>query len=92
MLAYSISDQAPDYPDVTPLAQALVSANPRRVLWGSDWPHPDSSRVPGRRPTDIAPLIQVDDGRLFNQLPVWAPDENVRKLILVENPARLYDF
>jgi len=90
--AYRISDQAPEYSDVAPLAQALIVANPQRVLWGTDWPHPDSSRVPGRRPFDIAPLLQIDDGRLFNQLPVWAPDENVRKTILVGNPARLYGF
>ena len=90
---YGVSDQPPDYSDVTPLAQALIAANPQRVLWGTDWPHPDSSRVPGRRAIDIAPLRQIDDGRLFNQLPVWAPDENVRRMILVEeNPARLYGF
>jgi predicted TIM-barrel fold metal-dependent hydrolase len=70
----------------------LIAANPQRVLWGTDWPHPDSSRVPGRRAIDIAPLLQIDDGRLFNQLPIWAPDENVRRTILVENPARLYGF
>ena len=90
--AYRVSDQAPEYSDVVPLAQALIAANPQRVLWGTDWPHPDSSRVPGRSASDIAPLLQIDDGRLFNQLPVWAPDENVRRTILVENPARLYGF
>jgi predicted TIM-barrel fold metal-dependent hydrolase len=90
--AYRVSDRAPDYSDVTSLAQALIAANPQRVLWGTDWPHPDSSRVPGRRAIDIAPLLQIDDGRLFNQLPVWAPDANVRRTILVENPARLYGF
>ena len=71
---------------------SLIAANPERVLWGTDWPHPDSSRVPGRRAIDIAPLLQIDDGRLFNQLPVWAPDVSVRRTILVENPARLYGF
>jgi len=35
-----------------------------------------------------APLLQIDNGRLFNQLPVWAPDENVRKTILVENACK----
>jgi predicted TIM-barrel fold metal-dependent hydrolase len=89
---YRVSDRAPEYSDVTPLAKALIAANPERVLWGTDWPHPDSSRVPGRRATDIAPLLQIDDGRLFNQLPLWAPDENFRRTILVENPARLYGF
>ena len=90
--AYRVSDRGPEYSDVTPIAQALIAANRERVLWGTDWPHPDSSRVPDRRPIDVAPLLQIDDGRLFNQLPVWAPDENVRRTILVENPARLYGF
>src|SRR6266705_2263068 len=41
---------------------------------------------------DVAPLLQIDDGRLLNQLAVWAPDAGVRKKILVDNPARLYGF
>ena len=90
--AYRVSDHAPEYPDVVPLAQALVAANPQRILWGTDWPHPDSSRVPSRSISDIAPLLQIDDGRLFNQLPRWVPDERMRRTILVENPARLYGF
>jgi predicted TIM-barrel fold metal-dependent hydrolase len=90
--AYRLSTQAPDYANVTPLAQALVAANPHRLLWGTDWPHPDSSHVAGREPQDIAPLYQIDDGRLFNQLPVWVPDAHIRKLILVDNPQRLYQF
>jgi predicted TIM-barrel fold metal-dependent hydrolase len=62
--AYRTSERAPEYSDVTPLAQALIAANRQRILWGTGWPHPDSSRVPGRHPTDIAPLLQIDDGRL----------------------------
>jgi predicted TIM-barrel fold metal-dependent hydrolase len=64
----------------------------QRVLWGTDWPHPDSAQVAGRRTTDIAPLLQIDDGRILNQLPLWAPDAAARKTILVDNPARLYQF
>ena len=90
--AYRASTKAPDYPDVVPFAKALVAANAERIVWGSDWPHPDSVPQPGRKATDLAPLIQIDDGRLLNQLPVWAPDAAVRKTILVENPARLYGF
>lgn len=90
--AYRISTESPEYHDVTPLAKALIAANPERVLWGTDWPHPDSSQVAGRRATDIAPLYQIDDGCLFNQLPVWVPDPNVRRTILVENPEKLYGF
>jgi predicted TIM-barrel fold metal-dependent hydrolase len=89
---YRSSTKAPDYPDVTPLAKALIAANPQRMLWGSDWPHPDSTQVPGRKFTDTAPLWQIDDGRVLNLLPLWAPDAALRKTILVENPAKLYGF
>jgi predicted TIM-barrel fold metal-dependent hydrolase len=90
--AYRASSQGPDYADVTPFAQAMIGANAERVLWGSDWPHPDTASVAGRKATDIAPLLPIDDGRLLNQLAVWAPDAAVRKKILVDNPARLYGF
>ena len=53
---------------------------------------PDSSRVPSRSPTDLAPLLQIDDGQLLNQLPLWSPDARLRRKILVENPASLYGF
>jgi len=90
--AYRISKQPPDYPDVAPLAKALIGANPDRVVWGTDWPHPDAVTPPGRKPTEVTPLLQVDDGRLLNQLSVWAPDPAIRKKILVDTPARLYGF
>jgi predicted TIM-barrel fold metal-dependent hydrolase len=90
--AYRSSNATPDYADVVPLAKALIAANPQRILWGSDWPHPDSSIVAGRKATDIAPLLPIDDGRLLNQLAVWAPDSAQRRTILVDNPARLYGF
>jgi predicted TIM-barrel fold metal-dependent hydrolase len=90
--AYRLSKKAPDYPDAVPFAKALIAANPDRLVWGSDWPHPDSDPRPDRKPTDLAPLYQIDDGHLFNQLAVWAPDAAVRKKILVDNPARLYGF
>ena len=90
--AYRSSKLAPDYQDMVPYARALIAANADRIVWGTDWPHPDSSHVEGRKPTDIAPFYQIDDGRLLNQLPVWAPDADVRKKILVDNPARLYGF
>lgn len=90
--AYRASKRAPDYPDAAPLARALVAANSERILWGTDWPHPNSVTPPDKKPTDLTPLFQIDDGRLFNQLPVWAPDAAVRHMILVDNPARLYGF
>jgi len=90
--AYRSSTQLPDYADVAPLAKALIAANPQQVLWGTDWPHPDASPVTGRKPTDVAPLLPIDDGRVFNQLATWAPDATERRMILVDNPARLYGF
>ncbi len=89
---YRSSTKAPDYPDMAPFAKALIEANPHAILWGSDWPHPDSTPYAGRKPSDIMPLYKVDDGTLLNQLPVWALDPAVRKIILVDNPARLYGF
>ena len=90
--AYRASKLAPDYADVVPFAQALIAANPDRVVWGTDWPHPSGFTPPGHKPTDVTPLLQIDDGRLMNQLVVWAPDPAIRKQILVTNPARLYGF
>ena len=87
---YRASKQAPDYADAAPLAKALIAANADRIVWGTDWPHPNSSS--GKPITEVAPLFQIDDGRLMNQLVVWAPDPATRKKILVDNAARLYQF
>ena len=77
--AYRISEDLPDFADVTPIAQALIEAAPDRVVWGSDWPHVAMPRMP-------------DTGRLRNLLKAWAPEPEVRDRILVDNPARLYGF
>jgi len=87
---YRASKLAPDYPDAAPLAQALIGANPERIVWGTDWPHPNSAS--GRPVSEVAPFFEIDDARLLNQLPVWAPDAALRRKILVDNPARLYGF
>ena len=88
---YRSSIEAPNYPDVAPLARVLVASNPERILWGSDWPHPGLP-VPGRSNSEITPFFQIDDGRVLNFLPQWVPNPAERKTILVENPARLYGF
>ena len=77
--AYRISQDFPQFRDVVPWAQALVETAPDRMLWGSDWPHVAVPRMP-------------DTGALRNQLALWAPDPDTRARILVDNPARLYDF
>jgi predicted TIM-barrel fold metal-dependent hydrolase len=78
--AHRLSQSAPDYPDARPFHEALVRANPERLVWGSDWPHP---RIEGEMP---------DAGRLFELFQRWTPDEATRRRMLVDNPARLYDF
>jgi predicted TIM-barrel fold metal-dependent hydrolase len=85
-----VSRRGPDYADAAPIAQALIQANPQRILWGTEWPHPQP--VPGYANADISPFLAIDDGRVFNQFPLWAPDPGTRKAILVDNPARLYGF
>jgi predicted TIM-barrel fold metal-dependent hydrolase len=89
--AYRSSTKAPDYADAVPYAKAFIEANPDRVLWGTDWPHP-AAALPGGKQSDPMPTFPIDDGRLLNQLAVWAPDPAIRKKILVDNPARLYGF
>jgi predicted TIM-barrel fold metal-dependent hydrolase len=79
--AHRISRDAPDYPDARPFHQALVAENPDRLLWGGDWPHP-------RMTADEIP----DAGHLLDLFQQWTPDAAVRRRILVDNPARLYQF
>jgi len=86
---YRGSSAAPDFADMGPLAKALIAANVRRILWGTDWPHPDTT--PGRAPTEISPLRQIDDGRVFNEFAAWASAAQ-RQTILVDNPKELYGF
>jgi predicted TIM-barrel fold metal-dependent hydrolase len=84
------SREGPDYSDIAPIATALIAANPRRILWGTDWPHVGVSQ--GYSNKQVSPYLAIDDGRALNQLPVWAPDPAVRKMILVDNPATLCRF
>jgi len=89
---YRATTAAAPYADIMPFAQAIVAANRERVLWGSDWPHTDAAKVPGRSPTSISPDLPIDDGLVLNQLPAWVPNPEIRRKILVHNPARLYGF
>jgi predicted TIM-barrel fold metal-dependent hydrolase len=73
------ADGPPPYGDVVPYARALVAAAPDRVLWGTDWPHPNVRHMP-------------DDGDLVDLLVDLIPDEVTRHRVLVSNPETLYDF
>jgi len=68
--------------EVIPFARAVIAVAPDRIIWGTDWPH-SNNFTPGRTP---------NDGDLVDLLAAFAPDEQVRKKILVENPATLYEF
>lgn len=70
------------YVEVVPFARAAIEAAPDRVIWGTDWPH-SNLFVPGRTP---------NDGDLMDLVAQFAPDEKVRRKILVDNPAALYGF
>jgi len=88
--AYRGSSQAPTYADMAPLAKALVAANPQRVLWGSDWPHANTSPDARNAETGTNPRLEIDDIALLNQLAAWVPTIPQRRVVLVENPARLH--
>ena len=81
----------PGYADAAPIARALIAANPERMLWGSDWPHPGGQSGP-RRPEVIEPFRPEDDGAALARLASWVDDAAQLHCILVENPARLYGF
>ena len=66
------------YRDVMPFARRIVEAFPDRVLWGTDWPHPNLK--------DHMP----DDGLLVDFIPHIAVTAELQRKLLVDNPARLY--
>jgi D-galactarolactone isomerase len=70
----------PTYADMSEVAGAYLKAAPERMVWGSDWPHPTER---DHKPNDAV---------LFDLIAGWAPDEALRKRLLVDNPAALYGF
>ena len=85
---YNLSKR-PDWADVAPLAKALIAAGPDRMLWGTNWPHPGNGRGPIGQ---VTPYQVVDNPKLLTAFAEWCPDAAMRKMILVETPARLYRF
>jgi predicted TIM-barrel fold metal-dependent hydrolase len=75
-----VSTSGPPFTDAVPFAQEIVKAAPGRVLWGTDWPHPNIAKY------------MPNDGDLVDLVPLIAPDPAHRQKLLVENPARLYGF
>jgi 2-pyrone-4,6-dicarboxylate lactonase len=73
-----LTKQGPPYDDVVPFARRIVETFPDRVLWGTDWPHPNlKSHMP-------------DDGKLVDFIPRIAPTPELQRKLLMDNPMRLY--
>ena len=73
-----LTKSGPPYDDVVPFAKRIVEAFPGRVIWGTDWPHPNlKSHMP-------------DDGRLVDFIPKIATTQSLQQKLLVSNPMRLY--
>jgi 2-pyrone-4,6-dicarboxylate lactonase len=71
--------QDPNFADVKPIAEALIASVPDQLIWGSDFPH-------------LSFHDKVGTIQLYNLLLQWAPDADMRKRILADNPARLFGF
>jgi predicted TIM-barrel fold metal-dependent hydrolase len=69
----------PPYDEAIPIARVLMQAAPDRVLWGTDFPHPNATH-------------EADEAELVDLIPKFAPDETAQRRLLVDNPARLYGF
>jgi predicted TIM-barrel fold metal-dependent hydrolase len=78
--AERISSSGPPFHDAVPFARAILDVAPDRTLWGTDWPHPNIRKH------------MPNDGDLVDLIPLFMPDPALQKLVLVDNPGRLYDF
>jgi len=78
--AYRSSEAGYPFDDVDDIAARLIAHAPQRCVWGTDWPHPSFA---GTLP---------DDGELLDAFMRWAPDPAVQQMVLVDNPAHLYQF
>jgi 2-pyrone-4,6-dicarboxylate lactonase len=74
-----ITKQPYPYADAVPFARNLAAHAPERVVWGTDWPHPNHKAIP-------------NDGELVDLIAEIAPDEKARRLMLVDNPTKLFGF
>lgn len=73
------SAAGPPFHDAVPFAKRLIDNAPDRVLWGTDWPHPNVKIMP-------------NDGDIVDLIPLFAPEPALRQKLLVDNPTRLFKF
>jgi predicted TIM-barrel fold metal-dependent hydrolase len=74
-----VTSIGPPFTDAVPFAKKICETAPDRVIWGTDWPHPNVKAMP-------------NDGDLIDLIPLFAPDPVIQQKILVDNPARLFEF
>ena len=74
-----VSSAGPPFHDAVPFARHIIETAPDRVIWGTDWPHPNVTAMP-------------NDGDLVDLIPLFAPEPALQRKLLVDNPARLLDF
>ena len=77
---YRLSSKPYPHEDMLPMIHRVVQARPDRMIWGSNWPHPIHT---GPMP---------NDGDLVDLIPLWVPDSEQRRQMLVDNPVTLYGF
>lgn len=78
--AERIASGGPPFTEAIPFARSLLETAPDRVLWGTDWPHPNIARH------------MPNDGDLLDLIPQMMPEPALQRRVLVENPHRLYQF
>lgn len=78
--AERISSAGPPFTDAVPFAKAVLETAPERSLWGTDWPHPNIKKH------------MPNDGDLVDLIPLMMPDPALQRIVLVDNPQRLYGF
>lgn len=84
--------QTEDFAGIAPCAQALIAANPRQLVWGTDWPHLVHFHGPQGDAAPAAAFRPVSERALMASLAEWAGTNETLRAILVDNPARLYRF
>jgi 2-pyrone-4,6-dicarboxylate lactonase len=77
--AERVSTSGPPFVDAVSFARRIVETAPDRVIWGTDWPHPNVKAMP-------------NDGDLVDLIPLFMPEPDLQKRVLVDNPARLFEF
>ena len=78
--AERISQAGPPFTDAVPFGQSLIEVAAERVIWGTDWPHPNISK------------FMPNDGDLVDLVPAMMPEERIQRVVLVDNPQRLFGF